>query len=84
MSLENIGREKTLEKIYIGAELKSFSIPHGNYEVREIKNTSKSFLPENMIIEFIANDNTMNPLMIINTDKIRLLKVKNTYFFSQY
>ena len=52
MSLEYIGREKILDKNYNGAELKSFSNPHGIYEVREIHKTSKSFLTENIKIVY--------------------------------
>ena len=52
MNLEYIGIEKILDKNYNGAELKFFSNPHGIYEVREIHNTSKSFLPENIKIAY--------------------------------
>ena len=70
-----------VDTIY-SAELKSFSLPYGIYEVREINNTLQSILPENRKIDIIAKDIIMKTVLRNDTNKNELLEfITNIVFF---
>ena len=65
--------EYILAKNYICTELKYFSFPHGVCEIKEISNTLKYILPENIEIGVIANDITMKTILSIENIEIGVI-----------
>ena len=80
MSLTYNEIEYILDIKYIVPDYKSFSFPHGIYQVREINNILNSILPENVKNVILASDITMKIIMSIHTNNTELLKFDN--FFS--
>ena len=70
MNLINIELENILRKKSLGAELTVFSFSDGLQEVREIDNTFKSILPENLKNDFVANEMTIKIVMPKHSNKL--------------
>ena len=51
------------------------------YEVREINNTVKFILPENVRIDITANDKVKKTIMTKHNKRIELLKINKKHFF---
>ena len=84
MNLACVEIENIIIEYYFGVELKSFSFPLGIYEVREMNNTSKSKLPENMKTDPIAEGITMKTIVTIDANENECLKYDKGYFSIQF
>ena len=72
--------EYIVAKNYICTELKYFSFPHEVCEVKEINNTLKYILPENIEIDVIANDIIMKTILSRGTNENELLNFNKESF----